>query len=726
MTTADSDPGDGNGAAPPISVYVCSGCSLGERLDLDQLAQLAQDEAHLPASVHPPLCIPEGVEALRRDIAQTGARKTLIAACSPRVNWDVFSPASLAVDLVERVNIRELVAWSKPANDEETQALAADYLRMGIAGLREIEKPRRTPRSVETTLLVVGGGVTGLTAAQEAADAGHDVVLVEQQPLLGGWMARFYKRFPTHPPYTELEETGLEAQIRAVQEHPRIRLFTNAELTELSGEPGAFLALIRHGDERSSARIGAVVLATGWQPLDTSALGHLGAGRFPDVITNLDLERLAAAGPITRPSNGRPVSSVAFVQRPHPPEEHPYSHGAAVIDTAALKQALYLRERNPDARAYILYEDIVTPGHYEDFYRRVQQEPNTFFVKGEVSRVDEGPDGDLLVTLQQSLLGAEVQIPVDLVVLALGMAPSTAVSPVLQLLYRQGPGLPQAKYGFSDSNFICFPYESQRTGLYAAGTVREPMDLPLCQEDASGAALKAIQSLTLVGAGASTHPRAGDLSLPETRLAGCTQCGRCSQECPFSAIEVDDKNFPVLKPDRCRRCGICMGSCPVQVISFEDYSVPQLSAMIKAIHFPDDDDTLRILALVCENDAYPAFDIAGINRLLSHASVRVIPLRCLGSLNQILITDALSRGIDGILLMGCKTGDDYQCHFIKGSELAIQRMENVRETLDRLALEAERVQPLEVEISDYDRLPALIQEFVDTIHRIGPNPFKGL
>ena len=154
------------------------------------------------------------------------------------------------------------------------------------------------------------------------------------------------------------------------------------------------------------------------------------------------------------------------------------------------------------------HEDIVTPGHYEDFYRRVQQEPNTFFVKGEVSRVDEGPDGDLLVTLQQSLLAAEVQIPVDLVVLAIGMAPSTAVSPVLQLLYRQGPGPPQAKYGFSDSNFICFPYESQRTGLYAAGTVREPMDLPLCQEDASGAALKAIQSLTLVSAGASTHPRA--------------------------------------------------------------------------------------------------------------------------------------------------------------------------------------------------------------------------
>lgn len=167
-----------------------------------------------------------------------------------------------------------------------------------------------------------------------------------------------------------------------------------------------------------------------------------------------------------------------------------------------------------------------------------------------------------------------------------------------------------------------------------------------------------------------------------------------------------------------------MGACPVQVISFEDYSVPQLVAMVEAIEFPDDDRIPRILALVCENDAYPAFDQAGINRIQFDAAVRVIPIRCFGSLNYAVVAEALSSGIDGVLLMGCRTGENYQCHMIRGSELARTRMENIRETLSRLGLEPERVRPLEVEISAYRELPGLIEEFVEQVSELGPTPFR--
>ena len=237
--------------------------------------------------------------------------------------------------------------------------------------------------------------------------------------------------------------------------------------------------------------------------------------------------------------------------------------------------------------------------------------------------------------------------------------------------------------------------------------------------------MKAIQSLELVSQGASVHPRVRDLSLPTTLLQGCTQCGRCSQECPFGAIEVDERNYPQLNSSRCRRCGICMGSCPVQVISFEDYSVDQLSSMVRAIKFPEDDTRPRIVVFACENDAYPAFDMAGINRLEYDASVRIIPLRCLGSLNIVLVTDAISHGIDGVMLFGCKTGEDYQCHFIQGSELAMKRMANIQETLTRQMLEPERVQAVELEISDYSKIPGLIDAFTEQMRAIGPNPYKG-
>ena len=169
-----------------------------------------------------------------------------------------------------------------------------------------------------------------------------------------------------------------------------------------------------------------------------------------------------------------------------------------------------------------------------------------------------------------------------------------------------------------------------------------------------------------------------------------------------------------------------MGACPERIISFRNYSVDMIASMIKAIEVPEEEEEKpRVLAFVCENDAYPLLDIAGFRRLQYDASVRVIPLRCLGSLNIVWIADALSRGIDGVMLLGCKYGDNYQCHFIRGSELAQRRLENVKETLQRLQLEPERLQLTQLSINECDKLPALINGFVDRIRELGPNPYKG-
>ena len=719
-------------------LFVCTGCGIGEAVDAEQLAATGTADLKHPGTVSGPLCVPEGLALLRESLAEAEASRVVIAACSERVNHDVFSPASLGVDMVGRVNIREMVAWSKPPGEDETQRLAEDYIRMGTQRLLWSRRPERQERDIETALLVVGGGISGLTAALEAANAGHDVHLVERQSELGGWMASFAKLFPTRPPYRELEPVRIQEIIDAVVANPRITVHTGAEVTEVAGEPGGLEVTLDQSGKSTSFPAGAVVMATGWQP-DTSVIDELGVGHLPDVITNVAFEEMVRTGALTRPSDGQPVKRVAIVTRPraglgasgssngsagsngsHSDED--FSFGTNVLDMASLKHALYATEAG--ARAYVVYEDMVTPGLYEAFYRRVSEQPGVYFTKGRVTNIDAAGDGGLLMRLGRSLLGDDVALPVDLVVVAAGMVPSTADSDVLHLMYLQGPGLPTAKFGFSDSNFICFPYETRRTGIYAAGTVREPMDVTFAAEDATGAALKALQSLQLIGSGRATHPRSGDLSLPATRFSGCTQCGRCSQECPFSAIELDAKGFPALNPERCRRCGICMGACPVRVISFEDYSVEQLSATVKAIDFGPDNTQPRIVALACENDAYPAFDLAGINRLGFDAAVRVVPLRCLGSLNLAVVADALSSGIDGIMLMGCRSGDDYQCHFIQGSALASRRLENLVETLQRLTIESERVLPVEIEISEYDRIPEMVGGFVDTIRKLGANPYK--
>jgi quinone-modifying oxidoreductase subunit QmoB len=147
-----------------------------------------------------------------------------------------------------------------------------------------------------------------------------------------------------------------------------------------------------------------------------------------------------------------------------------------------------------------------------------------------------------------------------------------------------------------------------------------------------------------------------------------------------------------------------------------------MSSMFKALDIPD--EGLRIIALVCENDAYPALDAAALNRAKINPAYRFIPIRCLGNLNLAWIADALSVGIDGVALLGCKFGENYQCHFVKGSELASERLGKLQETLQRLMLEPERVSQIQLSIQDYGKLPQILNDFADELDEMEPNPFK--
>lgn len=737
------------------AVYVCTGCGIGDAVDIGPLSEIATDDYSVPiCREHAFLCGEEGISLIKKDIEEEGVNAILIAACSPRVNYDVFDFGPDKI--VERVNLREHVAWSMPPKEEDTQMLAEDYLRMGCSKLNDtaLPVPFKAEEEYSKDILVVGGGISGLTAALETAKAGYRAVLVEKEDKLGGFLARMKKRVTA--PYKELTETGADELIQAVEDNPSITVYKGAKVEKISGGPGLFEVEISSNGTTATERVGAVVQATGWVPYDATKLGHLGYGAFKNVVTNVEFEEMAAAGKITRPSDGGEVKNTLFIQcaGSRDPDHLPYC--SSVCCLVSLKQATYLKEQNPDAVNYILYKDMRTVGQAEDFYRKAQRDGNVF-IRGAVKQV--GEEGDkLFVEADDELLGETIKVEdLDLVVLAVGLVSASKpevtprikapegtegadeegmievtpdsgffANPALNLAYRQGPELPTLHYGFPDSHFICFPYETRRTGIYSAGCVRRPMETVRAAEDAVGAAMKAIQCAELTAQGKAVHPRSGDMSYPEFNMQRCTQCKRCTEECPFGAINEDEKANPLPQPTRCRRCGVCMGACPERIISFKNYSVPMIGNIIKAIHVPEEDEEKpRVIVLVCENDAYPAVDMAGIKRLSWSPYVRFIPVRCLGSVNLVWVADALSRGIDGILLLGCRHGDDYQCHFIKGSELATIRLSKVSETLDRLALESDRVRFEEVGIMDYYRIPEIISSFMETLESVGPNPYKG-
>jgi quinone-modifying oxidoreductase subunit QmoB len=605
-----------------------------------------------------------------------------------------------------------------------------------------------------------------MTAAKSAAAAGYRVTLVEKEDRLGGWATRLRRVFPKHPPYKDLEDSGYQELADELEADPNVTSKTSTTVKKTSGQPGQFSVELQNGGSTTQITVGSIILASGWKPYDAQKLTHLGYGCSPNVVTNIQMEEMVSNGGIKRPSNGGSVESIAFIQCAGSRDQDHLPYCSSVCCRVSLKQAMYVRAQYPDAKIYVIYKDIRSPAQYERFYTNVQEDEAIFLTKGEIAAVTVDSDDQIAIDVRETLLGEDIRIKADLAVLATGMVPTTKVDEVpnsggtenaasedgesqaeadqgsgekaeaqaaesgakiLNLAYRQGTDLPTLKYGFPDSHFICFPYETRRTGIYAAGTVRAPMDLAGCANDATGAALKAIQAVESVARGAAVHPRAGDLSYPDFFMQKCTQCKRCTEECPFGAIDEDDKGTPLPNPMRCRRCGVCFGACPERIISFKNYSVHMVSQMIKSIHVPDEfEEKPRILAFVCENDALPSIDMAGMMRLQYNAMVRIIPLRCLGSMNSVWVGDALASGFDGVLLIGCKKGDDYQCHFVRGSELAEYRMGNVREKLKQLVLEEERIEIHELGISDYHKIPKIMDDFLEVIDTTGLNPYKGM
>lgn len=731
-----------------IGAYICKGCGIGDRLNTDQLEMIATREgkANL-CRQHEFLCSQEGVQMIHDDIANEGVNHIVIAACSRRSKAEAFSFDELPV---ARANLREGVIWVRPATEEAqetTQEMAEDYMRMACAEVKYMLEPEASEQqSLNQHLLVVGGGTAGLTAALESSKAGYSVTLVEKTAALGGTAGKLYKRTPGRAPYNDPVETGIAELISAVKADPNITVHLNATITRTSGAPGRFAAdITTESGATKTENFGAIVQASGFKEYDADQLPELAYGKIPDVVTQLELETLAREAngrPIKRPSDGKGIESVLFIQcagQRSDKEGHlPYCSGFCC--NTSIKQAMYFRDQNPKIDTTVLYTDLRTPGTGgEDFYRSGQRK-GVIFTKGIASEVVPGSDGPI-VKFKDLILDDDVEYQTDLVVLATGMvpnsgvgmegedieAPQVPVESILNLAYRQGKDLPRLVngHGFADSHFICFPYETRRSGIYATGPVRRPMDIAQVREDAMGAAMKAIQAIENAGKGRAAHPRSGDLSFPEFRKEGCTQCKRCTVECPFGAIDEDEQRYPIFNESRCRRCGTCMGACPVRVIYFKNYSVDTVGQQIKSVDIPDEfEEKPRILVLACQNDAYPALDMAAQNGLEYSPYARIVPVRCLGSVNTIWITDAMNSGYDGVVLMGCQRGDDYQCHFVKGSELANYRMSKIGDTLSQLNLEQERVATYEVAITDIQRAPKLIDKMAETVQKIGLSPFK--
>ncbi|MEW6669280.1 MAG: hydrogenase iron-sulfur subunit [Thermodesulfobacteriota bacterium] len=477
--------------------------------------------------------------------------------------------------------------------------------------------------------------------------------------------------------------------------------------------PGKAVELDQSGTEEV-LRVGAVLVATGWAPYPLSGVEEYGYGRLPNVVSNLEMERLlsmADQAPEAEPGLSlRGLKDIGFIQCAGSRDERHLPYCSSVCCSAALKQILDLKEKAPAANCHVFYMHIRTPGFEEELYRKARELGNVDFVKDRPARIDvNAHTGRLDITVLDPALDKKLGIELDLLVLAGGMCPS-GESPVLAELLR----MPRNAHGFFESHHQCFPEESQRTGIYVGGCAREPMNVAQSIESSHLAAMKALSFLQGNVTIEPTYP-----VLDKTK---CDQCKRCMEDCPYGAFVFDEKGFPSHQLSRCRQCGNCMGVCPLAAISIRNNSIKQAAAAIQKLEssFMGPKEPL-ILAFLCENDAYKAARSAVDRGLAVPPNAVMIKVPCAGAVNNALVADALSIGVDGVVIAGCKDG---QCHYVRGNQLVQKRSGDLREKLKSMRIEPERVRFENLEIRDSWKYVQILNAYIEELKKMGPNPFK--
>ena len=419
-------------------------------------------------------------------------------------------------------------------------------------------------RGASDGILVVGGGIAGITAALEATEAGARVYLVEKNPHLGGRVAQLSRYFPKLCPPT----CGLEINFQRMRDNPRLRFFTMAEVEAIVGGPGHYRATIRRraryvndrctacgactevcpverpnpfdygmsstktiylshemafpmkyaiddqtclfeacarcvdacayqaidlrmGSETIELEVGAVVLATGWQPYDAHAITNLAFGHYQDVITSVMLERMLAdngptQGRIVRPSDGSAVRSIAFIQCAGSRDRLHLRYCSSVCCLGSLKEASLVLDKNPQTQIHIFYIDLRTPGTYQDFASKVLARANVRAVKGKVADILHDADAGQLVVVADDMVGGVMsRTGVDLVVLATGMVPNLSRNRIV------------ADLGHDPDGFVV--ESSDVSGIFAAGCARAPVDVATATLDGTAAAMRAVATVRREG-----------------------------------------------------------------------------------------------------------------------------------------------------------------------------------------------------------------------------------
>jgi len=648
---------------PRIGVYICHcGSNIASKVDVEKVREFASTLDYVViARDYKFMCSNPGQELIINDIKEYNLNRVVVASCSPRMHEKTFRNACKKGGInpyyFQMASIREQSSWV--TEDNETATLRAmDLVKAAVNRVTHHEP--LTPRIVDIkqTALVIGGGIAGMQAALEIADAGRKVYLVEREPSIGGHMAKFDKTFPT----LDCAACIMTPKMVSVGQHENIELFTYSEVVEVDGYVGNFKVKIKkkpryvdsekctgcgmcmekcptkvisefneglserkaiytpfpqavpnvpvidaehcryltkgkcrvcekfceakaidyeQKEEIVEVEVGTIIVATGFKIFDPSVVKRFGYGVYDEVYTSLQFERLNnAAGPTGGKivmKNGKTPESVAIIHCVGSRDKNFNKYCSRVCCMYSLKYAHLIREKT-GAQVYNFYIDIRAFGkNYEEFYNRVQSE-GTIFIRGNVARVTdkaESPEeqGKLIVIAEDTLTKERIRVPVDMVILSVGLQPAEGAEEIARML-----GITQDLDGwFNELHPKLAPVQTATDGVFIAGCCQGPKDIPDTVAQANGAAAEALALMMK-----SKVEMEAVQSYINPNL--CTGCRQCMDICMYGAIDFNPlRKVCEVNTAICKGCGLCAATCPSKAVTLKHFDNDEIFAEIEAL-----------------------------------------------------------------------------------------------------------------------------------------------